>query len=160
MNIVIEGPDNSGKSTLARILDKHVPLLSIHPGDGPPRDLEEIIRRAFRYLKLENKIFDRHPIVSEPIYGQFREPPSHIPQVYVDIFYRTPILFIYCHGQAGVHQIKDYDTPEHVKLINDHDEAIKSAYEDWASHHANVRYRVGDDTQPLIQLCKEFIHET
>ena len=60
MNIILEGPDSTGKSTLARIIAQHVPL-SIQPGAGPPQSPEEIIARGKWYLTLDNKIFDRHP---------------------------------------------------------------------------------------------------
>lgn len=155
MNIVLEGPDGSGKTTLARHITQHVPL-TYTPGAGPEQYPGEIIERARRYLRLDMCLFDRHPIISQPIYGRFREGATMIPQDLVDELYRQKPLFIYCYGQAGAHEVKDYDTPEHVAMIRKFDDNIRNAYWEWASGNAKIHYQVGDDLTTVLNACKEF----
>jgi hypothetical protein len=75
MIVVVEGPDGSGKSTLIDNLrfscDKHYVALR---RSGPPQDADEIVtvvnwmnRMSIGKVPL---ICDRHPLISEPIYGQ------------------------------------------------------------------------------------------
>lgn len=160
MNIIVEGPDGSGKSTLVRHIAQHVPL-TVQSGEGPPRSQDEIIERAWRYLKMDNTLFDRHPCISEPIYGMFRDPPSSIPQEYVDHLYRTNPLIIYVHGRAGPQELKDYDTKAHIDLMDRNEDNIRNAYQLWAPGNATVTYSVkGGDLDALTKLCQEFCRET
>jgi len=169
MNIIIEGPDGSGKSTLVQRIAQHVPL-AVQPGAGPEQHPGEIVERAWRYLRMDNRLFDRHPIISQPIYGSFRDDATVIPQELIDHLYRSKPLIIYCHGLApGDHQVKDYDTEEHLAMIDANDQAIRDAYRKWAFVHVppqfwfDVGSPSGDPekaTQNLINLCKEFCNET
>lgn len=73
--IVVEGPDGGGKSTLVRILSSHlkVPIANKVVGSDtkPLTDLvkwtEDNVSRGFQAM-----IFDRHRLISEPIYSPFR----------------------------------------------------------------------------------------
>src|ERR1043166_7927791 len=66
--IVIEGMDNSGKSTLARVIADHMGL-AIQESEGPPRSADEINERVDRYSSMrDTHLFVRHPCVSNPIY--------------------------------------------------------------------------------------------
>ncbi len=162
MNIILEGPDSTGKSTLARIIAQHVPF-KIKGGEGPSKSTDEIRERATRYLRMDNTVFDRHPCVSEPIYGSFREPPTFLPKPVIDFFYQSRPFFIYCHGTApGEHQLKNYDTEEHVGMLDINDMNIRDAYRKWAFVHVPARqwFDVGGRnpekaTQSLIKLCQE-----
>jgi energy-coupling factor transporter ATP-binding protein EcfA2 len=160
MNIVLEGPDGSGKSTLARMIAQHVPLVYT-PGEGPPKYPGEMIERVERYLRLDNCLFDRHPCVSDLIYGQFRTNREGIPQYLVDAFYETKPFFIYCFGRAGPHEVKDYDSSGHIKMVHRHDQAIRDAYGEWAQRHVpatqwySVQYHSLFQLEALIKACKE-----
>lgn len=157
MNIVLEGPDGSGKSTLAHMIAAHVPL-AYTPPRGPEQYKGEIVERAGRYLKFDGCLFDRHPIISHNIYGRFRDGATLIPDDLVAAFYRTKPLIIFCDNQAGLsnHELKDYDTPEHVAMVEKFDHDIRAAYRVWAAVHADYRYAIGDDPEPIIQACREF----
>ena len=160
MNIIIEGPDGSGKSTLVKHLGTLLPL-TIQLGDGPEKYPGEIVERAWRYLRMDNTLFDRHPIISQPIYGQFREGSTAIPQELIDHLYRTKPLIIYVHGVAGPHEVKDYDTEEHVAMLGKFEDNIRNAYQEWAPGHASITYSVqGGDLDALTKLCQEFCNET
>lgn len=73
MRIVIEGIDGVGKSTLAKALAAQIggALLQTYP--GPPEDEVEFLKRLIdaTLLAYSNPavVFDRHPAVSEYVYG-------------------------------------------------------------------------------------------
>lgn len=160
MNIVIEGPDGSGKSTLVQHLLNHVPF-TLQEGAGPEKYPGEIIERAQRYLEMEHTLFDRHPIISQPIYGKFRSGSTTIPQEMVEEFYLQGNLIIYMYGNAGPQVRKSYDSDAHWQMIQQFDERIRNAYEEWASIYATVRYSVkSGDLDAITNLCKEFCSET
>jgi hypothetical protein len=69
--IVIEGMDNSGKSTLAESMADYMELL-VQESEGPPLSDEEINARVDRYEHMEGRLFVRHPVISNAIYGLFR----------------------------------------------------------------------------------------
>jgi hypothetical protein len=72
--ILIEGPDGSGKSNLVQRLSRDLPV-PIHERastsiDGPRPDLFDWVRTDLDLLyRSECTIYDRHPFISEFIYG-------------------------------------------------------------------------------------------
>lgn len=67
--IIIEGMDNSGKSRLAAHLAEKFGLRIIKRS-GPPKDREAFILETLEFLILNPEvIYDRHPLISEEVYG-------------------------------------------------------------------------------------------
>jgi hypothetical protein len=142
-NVVVEGPDNTGKSTLIRDLCQAIPELTLVPGAGPERYPGEINVRVRPMLEMTNCIFDRHPCVSQMIYGRFRSDATMIEPSLLDRFYNSNPFFIYCFGSIDMasHVKKDYDTLEHLAMLNRHREDIEEEYTRWAyRHHVQVWY--------------------
>ena len=81
----------------------------------------------------------------------------------MDPFYKSRPLFIYCYGTSpGEHQLKDYDTPEHIDMIDANKEGIHHAYRQWAKAHVPVKQwyslqypDLDGATQSIIKLCQE-----
>lgn len=143
MAIVIEGLDNTGKSTLAAKLSSMLNL-KVKESEGPPSSPEELIDRVERYRQMEDTIFVRHPCVSHNIYNIVR------PKFFVlDVgeFYHQDHTFIYCaHGENTRHHIaKAHEDPAFVARVNEHTAELLELYDDWALNHAHIIYRVGDD---------------
>lgn len=164
MNVILEGPDGSGKSTLAKLLLEHLPL-TLKGGEGPPKYEGEMEDRIEKYLSLDGILFDRHPCISQPIYGSFRPDNKPLSDELIGRFYNTQPLFIYCYGKAGDH-VADHegDTPDHLKLIDDNDEAIRKAYHTWACLTVPVTlwYTLEDPDHKatishIVKICKEYI---
>jgi|SRR5688500_7895161 len=71
-DIVVEGCDGTGKTNLVNRLVKHLGL-PIHPRactseGGPVPNLDEWVEKELLRAH-EPGIYDRHPLISEPIYG-------------------------------------------------------------------------------------------
>jgi Holliday junction resolvasome RuvABC ATP-dependent DNA helicase subunit len=73
MSIIIEGMDNSGKSTLGEFIGEKLGYY-IQDSEGPPINQAEILLRLERYRRMHDTLFIRHPIVSNPIYDSARPP--------------------------------------------------------------------------------------
>lgn len=67
--VIVEGMDNSGKSTLANYLGEKFDL-KIIKRSGPPASSESFLLETLSFLVLNPEaIFDRHPIISEGVYA-------------------------------------------------------------------------------------------
>lgn len=74
-SIIVEGPDGAGKSTLVQHLSSALGL-NVHPRasdskTGPIDQLSDWVETHITWLRQsgEATICDRHPVISEPIYG-------------------------------------------------------------------------------------------
>lgn len=156
-NIVIEGADAAGKSTLANKLLQHLPL-TLQKSEGPPKYPGEMVERIRRYLKMDRTLFDRHPCISQPIYDLFREQKTEIPVELIDTFYQQQNLIIYLYGTCGPHEVKDHETEDHVKMVEKYEDNIRNAYEAWAPGNSNIMYRATtDDFDRLLNACQEYL---
>lgn len=157
-NIVIEGPDGTGKSTLAKKLVDLLPEFSYEASKGPPKGPVEIMKRAEDYLAMDNKIFDRHILVSQPIYGMVRGDSVTSVELFglLDKLYSTDTIFVYCYHQMGSHVVKSHDTPDHLELINQHTQTIENLYRQWAQSRvpAELWYPMSSAEQ-IAQTIKE-----
>lgn len=155
--IVIEGMDNSGKSTLGEALASYLDMI-VQESEGPPKSDQEINERIDKYQEMEGRIFVRHPVISNSIYGKFREEGNPITPGREMIFWEAQPLIIYCdagtRGYEG-HELKPHDTARHQDLLNEHQAALLQEYRLWAAQHAHFVYRIGDDMDELI-ACINF----
>jgi len=152
--IIIEGMDNSGKSTLALSLARRLHY-TVQESEGPPRDAREINDRCRRYSQLQNTLFVRHPVISNSIYGQFRPEGDPIEDAVREEFYAGQHLIIYCDPldrSLTDHVVKDHDTPEHLAMIREQQINIRILYRNWAIRHAHVLYRIGDDMDRVCDM--------
>lgn len=152
--IVIEGMDNSGKSTLGQHMATYLGLV-VQESEGPPTSDDEINARVDKYAEFSNRLFVRHPVVSNAIYGAFRPEGNPITPGRTMIFYESNPLLIYCDaGERGFdgHQLKDHDTEVHQKLLETAKHELLKEYRLWAAQRAHFIYRIGDDMDELCAL--------
>lgn len=157
--IVIEGMDNSGKSTLGAALANYMDMI-VQESEGPPLSADEINERVDKYEKMEDRIFVRHPVVSNSIYGQVRPEGNPITPGRSMIFYDARPLLIYCDaGQRGLgaHVEKAHDTEKHLADITNNYNKLLHLYRQWAAEHAHFVYRIGDDMDQLIATVYFYI---
>lgn len=156
--VVIEGMDNSGKSTIAQYIGAYI-RRPVMESEGPPvaRDgmtaEEEINQRVDKYERFgDSFLYDRHPVVSNEIYGSVRAEGNPITPGRSMLFYEQRPIFIYCDaGTRGLdaHVQKAHDTEKHLDDITKNYETLLTAYRTWAAKHAHFCYRIGDDPDQL-----------
>lgn len=152
MAIIVEGMDNSGKSTLGQALADYMDLI-VQESEGPPVDADEINARVDRYEGMTDRLFVRHPVISNAIYGQVREEGDIITEGRRMIFYEQKHTIIYCDAGTrglGAHVEKAHDTEKHLEDITNNYNKLLYLYRQWAAEHANFVYRIGDDMDALI----------
>jgi hypothetical protein len=160
MNVVVEGIDNSGKSTLIKFLTAGFPDWSVQPSEGPPKYEGEVDVRIERYALMPHTIFDRHPVVSQTIYRTIRSghDAAGMRDELVQQFYDSRPFFIYCdpvgRGMAG-HTFNDgVDTEDHLRQVREGYDKMLTLYRAWAIQHAHLIYRIGD-SMSFIADCVE-----
>lgn len=156
--IIIEGHDNSGKSTLAKLIADEFGC-PIQESEGPPKYPGELNDRILRYTNTnkKNTVYVRHPCVSEPIYGTYCRPdqPSPIMPELIESFYAQRHIFVYCDPlDRGLteHNIKAGEDPTHLSAVQRQYALILGAYRIWAIGHAHIMYRIGDSTDQVLNL--------
>lgn len=158
--IIIEGMDNSGKSTLAQNLASYMGLI-VQESEGPPLSADEINARVDRYEEMADRLFVRHPVISNAIYGQVREEGDPITFGRRLSFYEQGHILIYCDAGTrglGAHVEKAHDTEKHLEDITNNYNKLLYLYRQWAAEHAHFVYRIGDDMDQLIATVL-FYHE-
>lgn len=162
MNIVIEGIDASGKSSLAQVLAAGLGM-EIIESEGPEKEPGELNARVNRYFQHHQAIFVRHPCVSDPIYSKGRGRASAIADHLIDRFYTQRNLFVYCdplkRGLKGHIIKKAVDTDAHTKMLADNYGMLLTAYRDWALYHAHILYRIGDGADRIGQLIQGVLND-
>lgn len=156
--IVIEGPDASGKTTLARFLAQALSR-PLKFGEGPPLHFEDMQDRLQRYSRLApNFIYDRHPIVSEEIYSHALDRVPTVTRQQVSDFYAANPTIIYCDTQRDrhTHELGPHDTPVYLERLHDNMDLLIQTYRSWAISHAHIIYRIGDDMQRVADFLTSF----
>lgn len=156
MNIVLEGHDNSGKSTLAAMLAKRLGR-EVYSSEGPEKYPGELESRVSYYMLKPDAIFDRHPCISDPIYSTARGRPSVLAPEVVRSFYNQPAIFIYCdplNKGLGSHVRKEHDSDEHMAMVESNYKSILYHYRTWAVEHSHIVYRIGDDPYTILRFIE------
>jgi len=155
MNIILEGPDNSGKSTLAKALSLATDL-PIKTKEGRPATRLALFEKLRKYEAIDNHIVDRHPIISQMIYGLARG-DDEIPEEFFENFFSRRDLIIYCRcidrGLEG-HEPSDTDTPTHLSMIDSQYQTILGYYDNWAACSANIIYHKYADMMHVVRMAQ------
>jgi thymidylate kinase len=112
--IIVEGPDNTGKTTLKNRLMKVFPLTDKGHSGGPPKTVQEWEDRMYRLLLDKTRqetltfIVDRF-FYSEIVYGKVLRGSTIVPQrnmdILEDLLMEHDPMIIYC--RRPVHRIKE-----------------------------------------------------
>ena len=165
-HIILEGPDNSGKSTLAKFLSQELNLPVVHSG-GPSMSPGEIEQRAKKYLELTTPvIFDRHPCVSQNIYvlalRKLAMPAPHSDLVSYETrmaFYNSSAVLIYCQSRGTMegHVLSEHATEDYAKQVDKHYTDLCRLYDDWGLAQAHLLYRIGDGYETISGFLRGLI---
>ena len=137
--IIVEGPDGAGKTTLIQNLRKstkrHFLTLS---RNGPPRKPEDLLATIpwiASCPKEVDLVCDRHPLISEPIYGpHVRGEESMIALVYppdkaIEILYHTVDKVIYCRPPLST-IIEEVNIEDQMPGVNERIAKIVDLYDE------------------------------
>jgi hypothetical protein len=120
--------------------------------------------RVTSYLRNTDKmIYDRHPCVSQPIYGSMRSHRDVISPNLIELFYKRNPLFIYCDGgsrgmQGHTHN-EAVDSEEHLKNVAANYQDLLQRYRTWAAQHAFMSYRIGDNVARIAQVIEALVSQ-
>lgn len=150
--IVLEGADNSGKSSLANRFSG-IPVYTAGPA---PKDEDEENKCLMEQLDRASTkcVQDRLTCISQQVYGN-RLFDSKLGSILVDIIKMSPVIVVYCRPPDRVlmdfstHSVKSYDTEEHIKKIIDNQHTYIERYDalmstiphmlyDWTDKDVNV----------------------
>lgn len=132
--IILEGPDLGGKSTVAKLLESVTGMKLNHFG-SPPKDKMEILARI--ESAPSNVIFDRHPCISEQVYGHMNHREPLLDDEYMDkllvacdpiIFYCNPGLE-FLHSKMHFLKSKGHKSQDHVDFVRQNYDANYRRYE-------------------------------
>lgn len=159
MNIILEGPDNTGKSTLALAISKATGL-TIKDKEGRPPTQILLYEKFRKYEALDGWIIDRHPIISQAIYGLVRKDPE-IPEEFMNNFFNRADLIIYCRAlrtdPLSDHEASDTDDEAHLQMIENQYGRILGIYDNWAINCAQIIYTQYAQTDSVVAMVKGVI---
>lgn len=160
MQIILEGPDNSGKSTLAAYLARSLDLSLQHSG-GPSKYPGEVNARTFEMnQRTFTQLFDRHPAISQNIYvGGLQNGGELVTEENVNDFYALKPLIIYCKNVRGVdgHEQSEHSSTEYFDQVAKNMERICDLYDAWAVEKAHIVYRIGDNMSAVAKMIASHI---
>lgn len=162
--IIVEGPDGAGKTTLINRLstDLQLPVASKFvkssgEGSGTNDLFGEAYKDVVTMLDRPTMIYDRHPLISEYIYGpivrgvlppDFLSPKAHaLMRMFED---QVHVIWCLPAMQICYDNVADIDSAEQMEGVHSNIEAIWSMYHSmrlwWHGASSNVYdYTVADD---------------
>lgn len=159
--IIVEGPDNAGKTTLCNKLSKDLGLTVVH-SERPKPGSNPVNHSINQIAPWGNIILDRCYAISEYVYGRIVR--NRVSQTHgtclVDLMYR-PHLFIYCRPRDSVilenpGEQMDGVISNHEKIIKEYDQLM----EDLARFGKGriIRYD-RSNYESVLPCCKDHIEE-
>ncbi|AUM59768.1 thymidylate kinase [Pseudomonas phage PMBT14] len=165
--IILEGPDNAGKTTLGEYLAKQLQTTVRHSERPDPKwNPVECLAHSSRQLRPQRAILDRVYAISEPVYGPICRGQSSLgdqgAKAILDLYHR-PYLIIYCRPPSSV--ILKNDGREQMDGVIDNHAAIIAGYDKIMTDIAMfsrctvVRYDWTNRTSlpQLVETCKRHL---
>lgn len=150
--IILEGPDHSGKSTLAAELAKALGYIVIHPGGAPKTPTQELIfmmeQKAITYNH-NAIIHDRVTCISQPVYNTMRGDGTNGDQYipYIRQLEVNPnVVIVYCRPpldkMLGLenHEVKAHETVEHVRMVEQNQRQLVASYDAIMANILHIKY--------------------
>lgn len=152
MQIVLEGPDNAGKTTLAAYLSEALGIPVVHSG-GPSKYPGEVNERSRTFNASDaDRIYDRHPCVSQNIYQDaLATGGERVSGDLIGEFYEQRPFIIYCRSRGTLdgHEMSEHSDDSYFRQVASHYFGLCQLYDDWALTRANLIYRIGDNMKDV-----------
>lgn len=156
MAIILEGFDNSGKSTLAASFGLEV----LHPGPRPKTLLEEMNCIQHQLAKAsEALVMDRVTCISTPAYAGNRLFHRVYRRHALELASKPGCVIVYCRPPIDVildfstHKAKSYDTPNSEMTLRRKARSIVANYDAIMFHVPHLVYDYTDPDRKLVQLA-------
>lgn len=163
--IIVEGADNSGKSTLAKWLSNDLKLPLIHPGGSPKTNLELIQCVNTQWLNSsEDVIYDRVTCISDQMYQHHADDARKriLTLEFEKMIMLLDVHIIYCRPPDSVifkfenHVKKEHDSPQFLEWLETEHENVVDRYDEFFNQYKEpnvIRYNyVVDDYYKLLKL--------
>lgn len=155
--IILEGMDNSGKSTLAAKFGFEV----LHPGPAPKSWAEEQTCLEEQLEKARLPIVqDRVTCISSQVYKNRVGDRTYVE--YMNQMLMTPhCILVYCRPPDSVvlnfdtHNIKAHDTPEHLKKVKDNAKRYLESYDRLMYNLPHLVYNYTKPDDSVIQTATD-----
>lgn len=168
MAIILEGPDNSGKSTLAKVLSELTGWPIEHSG-GPGKE-SDFQARLLRDIDLmqQKVIMDRSFIISDSIYspacrGQsLFDPRPWYRKIQALDTHDADFMLIFCTGATPMtsHIVKPHETQAHVDAVLRNQQSIINRYQQVAEAFMlftnAIQVNPRRDTERVIELVNQW----
>ena len=168
--LVFEGPDNSGKSTIASYISYQLDIPVYHFG-APPRTAGELRSRITEMFKVRHDfIFDRIPLISEPVYSLIKDIPlsEYITEEDFEQLRSIRPIIVYCRPpdyvvlEKDCRNLKAHDEPDYLERIENNKRLLLNRYDEVMGlpvlpHHLNYDYTKQEHDLLLIELRKKLI---
>lgn len=137
--VVIFGPDNSGKTTLAKALSPMIGAEYKH-SLGPVSAREMIDYMVHNLYSDERVVFDRFPIIEEEVCGKALRGTNKLQEEF-DIVYLSKVdLFIFCCPPLSV--IKQFGEREQMEGVKENIEKLWLGYNHYFDYLSKIGMRV------------------
>lgn len=154
MAIILEGMDNSGKSTLASKFGLEV----LHPGPAPKTKVDELAFLDFHLKECRLPIvMDRVTCISQQVYQKRLFNDLHMS--YLNKMINTQYcIIIYCRPPDEVildfnnHNIKEYDTKEHIAKIKNNAKLYLDSYDKLMYNIPHLKYNYTIDNIDIAEI--------
>lgn len=158
MRLILEGPDNAGKTSLANRLIGACPhIMYHHPGGKPTTFQDEVdcITEQLKWLDAGNCIVDRITPISQRVYNPEEGADAFRAKMFESYMMMNPVI-IYCRpSDDRLMRFQDFtwrdgETEEHKqKIITRQHEFIKR-YDEIMRYVPNVAYNFDEPTGEVI----------
>lgn len=120
--IILEGPDLGGKTTISKFVT-NITGIKIHHTGGPPKDLEDFLKK-FDDIP-ENCVFDRYPMISDFIYSKLPGRPVFVTmEMMIEKLKEVNPIILFCrptdnhlYSALDYLKVKPHKGPEHVENV-------------------------------------------
>lgn len=168
MGVILEGFDNSGKSTLADNLGKDAGATVYYPGPKPVgiSEIRQQLRQQAQWASEPSAVLDRTTLFSQQAYalGNLKGMAEFACGALMEIGTIAKTvqnsLVVYCRPPIekildfSTHKVKVYDDVKKIKWLEENAEAIIRRYDQMFSHWP---HELWDYTNPNAELYQKLI---
>jgi adenylate kinase family enzyme len=157
MRVILEGPDNAGKTTLANKL-RELGVEYFHPG-GPPKDysaeVDCMTQQRAKLGVLSNIVMDRVTCISQQVYNH-HVGYNEARNLYLNELLAVHPILIYCRPSTDRLMRKqdftwrDGETEEHKQKIIEGQHLFIGRYDDLMQRTPHIVYNFEDSSAEMV----------